>query len=249
MMPGIVHESNSRAGVISIQKFIQGPSSCAYLQGLESTTEYELVARLTGLEYEERMNAGWRKFGPLLFRPVCTTCAECRPIRIPTERFQADRSQKRSLLRNADLRIELARPALDDQRLQLFRAYHASQAARKGWPDEPSSAKEYSFQFVRNPIEAVELSVWEGERLAAVVINDVTPNILSAVYHYYDPDSAGRGLGTFAILKTLELARQMKKPFCYLGYFVAGSASMAYKAKFRPAEILGTDGVWRETGV
>ena len=235
--------------MISLQKFIHGPSRCAYLQEPESTTEYELVARLTAQEYEERMNAGWRKFGPLLFRPICAMCSECRPIRVPVQRFALDRSQKRSLVRNADLRVELGRPILDDQRLQLFRDYHASQAERKGWPNEPASAKEYAFQFVRNPIEAVELSVWEGERLTAVVINDVTPNTLSAVYHFYDPQSPARGLGTFAILKTIELARQLSKPYCYLGYFVAGSASMAYKAKFRPAEIMGLDGVWREMGV
>jgi arginine-tRNA-protein transferase len=231
--------------VLTLQKFIQGPSSCAYLPQLASTTEYELVARLSPEEYERRMNEGWRKFGALLFRPVCSACAACRPVRVPVNRFAPSRSQKRALRDNADLRIELNRPVLDDVRLSLFNGYHAAQAVAKGWPAEPVSAKEYHFQFVRNPLETIELSVWAGDRLVAVVINDVTPTVLSAVYHYYEPELPGRGLGTFAILQTIELARRLAKPYLYLGYFVAGSPSMAYKTKYRPLELMDADGVWR----
>ena len=62
-----------------VQRFTEGPEGCMYLPGQQSTLTYEIVARLTPQEYEDRMNQGWRKFGMFLFRPVCATCQECRP--------------------------------------------------------------------------------------------------------------------------------------------------------------------------
>ena len=40
-------------------------------------------------------------------------------------------------------------------------------------------------------------------------------------------------------------AAAARSPWLYLGYHVAGSAVMEYKAVFRPHEALGEDGRWR----
>ncbi len=203
------------------------------------------MSELSGDEYEAHMNRTWRKFGPLLFRPVCTGCTGCRPIRIAVAEFSPGRGQRRTLRRNADLRVVAGPPVLDRARIDLYHRYHLTQQRRKGWPEQRITPQEYEFQFLRNPLPAVEISVWEGERLRAIILNDLTPQVLSAVYHFHDPDAAGRGLGTFAILQAIEQARLLRRTWVYLGYYVAGSASMEYKSAFRPAEVLGEDGVWR----
>ncbi len=229
-----------------LERFTEGPDTCIYLPDRQTTQAYEVVARLSDAEYEARMNQGWRKFGAFLFRPVCAACQECRPIRIPIERFTPDRSQTRTLKRNADLSVRLAFPGVDTARMDLYTRYHNAQATRKGWPDRERDSEDYAMQFVHNPIPGVEISVWEGDMLRGILLTDITPNTVSAIYHYHDPDERERSLGTFLILQTVALAQRLNKPYVYLGFYVAGCGSMAYKNRFRPCEIMGTDGVWRE---
>lgn len=225
--------------------FTLGPEPCPYLPAEQSTLEYEWVHTLSPEEYEERMNRGWRKFGPMLFHPVCRSCSECRPIRIEVERFVPDRSQRRSMKRNSDLLVRLAPPTVDDERLSLYNRYHAVQEGRKGWPTNDKDIEAYALNFVYNPLPSVEISVWEDGILRAVVLTEVTPNVLSGIYHYHDPDLSERGLGTFGMLQTVELARRLEKPWAYFGYYVAGCGSLNYKGRFHPSEVMGADGVWR----
>jgi arginine-tRNA-protein transferase len=64
------------------------------------------------------------------------------------------------------------------------------------------------------------------------------------VYSFYAPSLDRRSLGTHAILWLIERARAMGLPYVYLGYWVPESRKMAYKARFRPSEVL-VSGVWR----
>lgn len=228
-----------------LDTFTDADDSCVYLPGRPSRLEYLVVLQLNPEEYEAAMNRGYRKFGPLLFRTVCEGCRECRSIRIPAADFRPDRSQRRALKRNADLAVRYGKPIIDSARLELYNRYHDSQYARKGWPQTEKSAQDYAFSFLHNPVPAVEISIWEGQTLRAVVLTDITPTVVSGVYHYHDPDFADRSLGTFALLQTLELAKHMGKPWAYFGYYVADCASLSYKARFRPCELLGDDGTWK----
>ena len=51
-------------------------------------------------------------------------------------------------------------------------------------------------------------------------------------------------MGTHAILWLIDRARQLGLPYVYLGYWVPESRKMAYKARFRPSEVL-MSGTWR----
>ncbi len=226
-------------------EFLDGPEDCMYLPGRQATLRCRVTAHLSPEEYEELMNAGWRKFGMFLFRPECAGCRECRPIRIVVDRFTPDRSQRRAWRANQDLAIAYGAPAVDAARLDLWHRYHHSQSERKGWPTKRTAPLDYALQFVRNPLPSVEISAWEGDALRAVVLTDITPNVVSGIYHYYDPNCRNRSLGTFAALQTIELARRLDKPYVYLGYYVAGCGSMVYKGRFHPSEILSKDGLWQ----
>ena len=133
-------------------------------------------------------------------------------------------------------------------RLDLYRRYHAAQNFRKSWETEEIDAEDYTFRFLHTTVPAVEVSVWDGDSLCAVALTESTPNTVSGIYHYYDPQHLDRSLGTFAILHVIDLARQLGKPYAYFGYYVAGCGSLSYKTRYRPCEIQGVDGVWREEG-
>ena len=212
-------------------------------------SEYRIVSELSAGEYEALMERGWRKFGAALHRPVCAGCRECRSLRVETGKFKPSRSQRRTLQKNSGLTVVFTPPYLDDERLALYHRYHADQETRKGWPGITKTPQDYYYSFVHNPVPAVEIAVRdESGALRAVVLTDITENIVSGVYHYHDPDWRERSVGAFAMLQTVALARQRGRKWVYFGYWVAGCPSLSYKANFQPCEILADDGVWRPQG-
>ena len=227
-----------------LEQFVSGPDVCHYLPDRLAAQQYAVAQQISPDEYEALMDAGWRKFGRTLFRPVCRHCAECRPLRIPVAAFVPDRSQQRCLRKNADLEVRFAPPRADAARLDLYQRYQAAQSQMKGWPDAERTMGSYTRQFVDNPVPSIEISVWEDNVLRAVAITDITPGTVSGVYHFHDPDCRTRSLGTYALLQTIALARKLEKRWTYFGFYVAGCPSMAYKTRFKPHEILSPDGIW-----
>jgi leucyl-tRNA---protein transferase len=231
--------------MIVLQQFLIGPESCSYVPTETSLLEYEYVGEMTPSDLEIRLNSGWRKFGRLLFHPICPQCQACRPVRINVVEFAPNRSQVRCLKQNQDLEVAIAPPMVDDERLDLYHRYHTVQEARKGWPETERTSEEYAFSFVENLTLALEITVRKDNKLLAVVLADITPNLLSGTYHYHDPEYASRSLGKFGMLQCLALARHLQKPWAHFGYYVKDCNSLNYKTNFRPCEILGVDGVWR----
>ena len=56
--------------------------------------------------------------------------------------------------------------------------------------------------------------------------------------------AAGASFGTYSILWQMERCRTLTLPYLYLGYWIAQSRKMTYKATFRPIEGL-IGGTWR----
>jgi arginine-tRNA-protein transferase len=75
-------------------------------------------------------------------------------------------------------------------------------------------------------------------RLWAASLTDEVESGLSGVYKYFEPDAPARSLGTYVILSHVEEARRRGRAYVYLGYWIAGSPKMAYKARFTPLEVL-----------
>jgi len=232
----------------SLFSYVAPPSQCGYLPDQTWTLEYEVVGSVTPAEYMQRMRQGWRRFGDMLFRPQCPMCSRCRSLRVDVERFRPDRSQRRAWRANAHaVQIQVGQPTVTRAKLRLYDRYHAFQADTRGWPEHPAKdPASYIESFVNNPFRTLEWCYFVQGRLVGVGYVDDLPGGLSAIYFFYDPDERSRSLGTFNVLCILEYARRRRVPHVYLGYFVPECASLAYKARFRPNQLLGEDGEWRD---
>jgi len=221
-----------------LQHRIAGPEPCPYLPGLSSTTETMLMTGVSPIELEGLLERGWRRFGPVYFRPVCGGCDECVSVRVPVEGFAPSENLKRVMRRATGVRVEVNAPVVDDTRLALYRRWHADRESQRGWKRDTIGPESYAMQFCFPHAAAREFSYWEGDRLVAVGIADETPRAISAVYCYHDPLRARLSLGTVNVLRTLEYARERGLRHVYLGYCVEGCESLRYKARFSPQERL-----------
>ncbi len=233
--------------MISLATFTAPASDCGYLPGRIWQLHYEIVGDLTPEEYVERLNQGWRRFGHMLFRPACPDCNECRSLRVPVAAFVPNRSQRRAWKANeGEVRLVIGEPRVTDEKLDLYDRFHAYQSETKDWPVHgPKSALDYIESFVQNPFPVEEWCFYLGSRLVGVGYVDRLPESLSAIYFFCDPRESHRSLGTFNVLAAIHEARRSGVPYVDLGYYVEGCRSLEYKGRFRPNEILDTDGNWQ----
>jgi leucyl-tRNA---protein transferase len=218
------------------------PFPCPYLSGREARHQTLLASECPPGLYSGLMDLNFRRLGPLVYRPACDDCAECRQLRVPVAAFRPSRSQRRCRARNRDLAVAVDEPRLTDEKLELYARYLAERHDRQ----MTGSREELEGFLYVSGVQTVEVTYRLDGRLVGIGIADVEPRALSAVYCYFDPERPERGLGTFNVLWLIEEARRRALPHLYLGYFVDGSRTMAYKADFRPCELLRPDGSWEE---
>jgi len=230
-------------GVASRLRFFAPAARCEYLPDQTARLEYEHVERITPGEYLEKLQGGWRRFGHLLFRPACPSCRMCQSLRVPVAAFRPRRTQRRVWNLNAAgaVVIDVGMPSSRPDARRLYERFHRYQQAAKGWPAPEADGMD---AFAANPLPTEEWRYFVDGRLAAVGYVDALPDGLSAIYFFYDPDERHRSLGTFNVLAIIDAARRRGLPWVYLGYYVEGCQSVEYKARFRPNEVLRTDGTW-----
>lgn len=224
--------------------YTTAPLPCPYVAG---RTERKVVTEITGAEaeslHDKLSRAGFRRSHNIAYAPVCPSCSACIPIRIPVATFQPDRTLRKIARANAEMEGYEAPARASAEQFQLFQRY---QQARHGDGDMSTmSFYDYRAMVEDTPIETMLVEFREpDDRLLGACLTDKLGDGLSAVYSYFMPGLEKRSLGTLTILWLVERARVLGLPYVYLGYWVRESRKMAYKARFRPSEIL-VGGQWR----
>ena len=227
--------------------YLTEPQLCPYLHDRPYRLRVRLAGEVSPAEHEGLLAGGMRRFAATYFEPACGACRECVPLRIPVRDFRPSKSQRRVRRRNLDLEVEIGVPAVNDERLDLYRRFHLERSRRRGWPEPEMDALEYFGAFIDNAVPTLEFRYRLGGRLVALAYVDEGPSSMNSVYAFSDPALAWRSLGTNDILVEIDTARARGKEHLYLGYAVAGCSSMAYKRAFRPWEVL-QDGRWSRCG-
>jgi leucyl-tRNA---protein transferase len=216
---------------------------CPYLEGRTSRLPLRIPARaLERPELEARLSRGDRRQGLFLYRPACPGCVACEPIRLDLSSFEANRSQRRTLKRgDEELSVELGEPIADQERVALYNRHKALRGLSAGQGEV--DVRSYREFLAMTCCDTLEIRYRRQGELVAVAIADRSHEALSAVYCYYEPTLERLGLGTYSILKQLELCRMWGLRYLYLGLYIAESLHMRYKARFLPHERL-LDGKW-----
>lgn len=187
-----------------------------------------------GQAYPQALLWGFRRSGDILYRPHCNGCRACVAVRIPVATFTPSRSQRRCLARNADVSARVLPAERNDERLALYRRYLTRRHPGGGM--DAHGAAEFDQFLIGRWATGRFLELRVDGRLLAVAVTDLAPAAMSAVYTFYDPDEAQRGLGTLAILRQIEWALRERRDHLYLGYWIPGHDKMDYKQGFQPME-------------
>ncbi len=211
--------------------------------------ERKLFTALQG-ESADRLNdslsqQGFRRSQNVLYRPSCADCSACFLARIDVSAFEASKSQKRILKRNAHLTRRATSPWATEEQYALFRSYLEARHAAGGMVD--MDVFEFAAMIEETPIRSrvIEYASEASDELAAVCLTDVHDDGLSMVYSFYTPDAPRQSLGTHIILDHIDIARGAGLPYVYLGYWVPGSPKMGYKAGFSGLEVFES-GAWQK---
>lgn len=200
------------------------------------------LVKITDHQTDLRLAHGFRRTGEFLYQTNCPSCRACESIRVDVNAFQFSRNAKRVLSRG-DSRFTQTVGDLkaDSERVSLFNKHRRSRGLAKR--DTDIDTDEYTWGFVRSCLDSFEISYRHEDKLVAVAICDIGKNSLSAVYTYYDPDFPKDSIGTYSVLKQIQLCTTRRIEHLYLGYYVEESPHMVYKSRFRPHERL-IDGEW-----
>lgn len=177
---------------------------------------------------------GFRRSGCLVYTPRCPECQACIPVRLAVQEFTPDRSQRRNLKHNVDLQRSLLPGRFSEQHIALYRRYIRHR--HPGDSMDVESREEVERFFLCDWSDTRLMEVRMHDRPVAVTVVDQLRNGLSAVYTFFEPDQARRGLGVYAVLALIEEARRCGLPYVYLGYLISESPKMAYKSRYRPLE-------------
>jgi arginine-tRNA-protein transferase len=220
-------------GVLHGQLVDAGP--CPYLPD----RRFQAFQMPTGeADYRILMDHRFRRSGPVLYRPLCEGCQACEPIRIPVADFRPRRDQRRTWNHNRDLLVTWEERGIDDERRDLYRRYQQA-VHHETEPNDPSHLLLEDGGIPGGELHARDC---DGD-LLAVSVCDRVGDALSSVYCFYDPDERDRALGVFMALAEIVHARMTGLTWWYPGFYVAGCAKMAYKARYQPAERF-TDAGW-----
>lgn len=228
--------------------FVTNPGPCPYLPG---KTERKVFTELNGPHADELNDAlgriGFRRSQNVAYRPSCIDCKACVSVRVLTDEFEPNATQRKILRRNSDLVVSACRPWSTSEQYDLLRRYLSQRHPEGGMATMDDM--DYADMVEQSPVKSHVVEYRTPGRfgrlgeLIGACLTDQQGDGLSMIYSFYDAQSEGRpGLGNFIIMDHIMRARKAGLPYVYLGYWVEGAARMQYKVRYRPMERLGPDG-------
>jgi len=204
--------------------------------------------RVSPVQFDTLLANGWRHFGNHFFRYSYgyyeLDVRRVIPLRVRLAQFSLSKSQRRTIRRNSDLKAIVRPIEITEQVEDLFDRH--KQRFKTGVPESV-----YDFLSLRpsiEPVEAIEVAVYDKDKIVATSYLDVGDKSNSGIYAMFDPSASSRRLGIFTMLKEIELSIESGKEFYYQGYAYEGPSFYDYKKQFSGSEAFDWRGTWENVG-
>ncbi|MCM8529417.1 MAG: arginyltransferase [Lentisphaeraceae bacterium] len=213
---------------------------CPYLDQ-KARNEYFFAMELDHEDINKLLGQGWRKFGWYYFRPACDKCKSCIPLRVLTKDFKPSRSQRKVINKNVNTEVKVCNLEYRDE---IYALYEKHSRVRF---EQPSEKQDFIETHYFTSCPGLQTEYYVDEKLVAVGFLDHGTTGLSSVYFIYDTDYSHLSLGVYGAIKEIELAAKMDLDYYYLGYWINENASMRYKNKYYPHELMDWEAEkWRK---
>ena len=150
--------------------FVTSPAPCPYLPGRSERKVFTELNGANSIELNDALGRiGFRRSQNVAYRPSCQSCTACVSVRVCTQNFAPNASQRRTLRQHSDLVVEARAPWATEEQFDLLTSYLSSRHPEGGMAD--MTVRDYAMMIEDSHIDTrlIEYRFTGGEHHAIIL--------------------------------------------------------------------------------